>query len=286
MDDSTSKPPGELPQSKNVWCFACRQVRTWLKDDDGELVRPWVLFTMDMTTGLLLNIQISITPSAQEAMEVIYTSMLHPVKGFNINAQRPGQIHFEDRQLVADLKDELAEIDVVVKYRSHTEILNQVVRELEIGMRKGEPEMPGLLSKRKVTPIIVSGLFSAAAEFYRQDPWIKLSNHDVLAIKLPTDRNFTYAIVMGQGGVEYGLSIYDNWKALERIYAPYDDVMEVIPEEGAYSITNGEIYDLPFDDIDAIERYGWEVADAQAYPLPMIILPSGELERPSRGKVL
>jgi hypothetical protein len=42
---------------------------------------------------------------------------------------------------------------------------------------------------------------------------------------------------------------------------------------------------LAFEDLDALEQYGWEIAGAQAFPLPLKITPPGKVSVPSTGEI-
>jgi tetratricopeptide (TPR) repeat protein len=107
-----------------------------------------------------------------------------------------------------------------------------------------------------------------------------------LAIKIPPKENWTYATVMGQGGIEYGLAYYQDWVDVERMYLPHDDPMEIIPAGGTRSLLFSPVIDLPFDDVEDIEKYGWTLAGPQAYPFPAIFRTTDQVERPDRDEVL
>src|ERR1019366_10823954 len=79
--------------------------------------------------------------------------------------------------------------------------------------RRGLLDMPG------VTPTQVGGFFEAAAFFFGQAPWKKLG--DEAAIKVECDKYQSgpwYAVVMGQSGLTTGLSLYEDLKALRKIW--------------------------------------------------------------------
>ena len=74
--------------------------------------------------------------------------------------------------------------------------------------------MPG------VTPEQVGGFYEAAASFFRQAPWKKVGYE--AAIKVECDKFQSgpwYAVLMGQSGLTTGLALYEDLKALRRIWA-------------------------------------------------------------------
>jgi hypothetical protein len=45
-------------------------------------------------------------------------------------------------------------------------------------------------------------------------------------------------------------------------------------------VTYNEAFELPIADLDAAERYGWEIAGPEAYPNPMRVNPGQSLRPP------
>jgi hypothetical protein len=131
---------------------------------------------------------------------------------------------------------------------------------------------------------LLQGVFEAAAEFYRAAPWVQLNNNQVIAVRHPNQRDYRYALVMGQGGVEYGLVMYTDWSEVKR-QSMYDDD----PLSGWQARTwNSLSYDtadrLPFADLDAIEEHDFEIASEEAYPVGIIIEGPSQVRRPTRAE--
>ena len=83
----------------------------------------------------------------------------------------------------------------------------------------GKPQ-PGLLDMPGVTPEQVGGFYEAAAAFFRQAPWKKVGYE--AAIKVECDKFQSgpwYAVLMGQSGLTTGLALYEDLKALRRMWA-------------------------------------------------------------------
>jgi tetratricopeptide (TPR) repeat protein len=138
------------------------------------------------------------------------------------------------------------------------------------------------LSVKGVTPEFVAHLFAAAAEFHRAKPWVALSNEQTLAVRVPPERQPRYVSIMGNGGVEYGLCVCNKWEDMQRLFENSDDPMEALPDKGAHSLLFNEITYVPFDDLDAVEQYGWEVIDSESYPVPIVYRKaSGIVRRPT-----
>ncbi|MGH2523239.1 MAG: DUF7309 domain-containing protein, partial [Anaerolineales bacterium] len=149
-------------------------------------------------------------------------------------------------------------------------------------------EQPGLLSVEGVTPELVQGLFAAAAEFYRAEPWVKLNNSQTFALRFPAKGGPEWVVsVMGNGGVEYGLSVYKSWVMFEKTFLGADSPLDVLDPQGSLVMFYEKVSALPFDDYEAIQQQGWEVADEQAYPLPIVFKPGDEdnVRRPAAAEL-
>jgi tetratricopeptide (TPR) repeat protein len=161
--------------------------------------------------------------------------------------------------------------------------LDEVVRLLEEAMR-GRPEQPGLLSVPGVTPELAGGLFAAAAEYFRAAPWVALNNGQTFALQIPAiSRASRIVSIMGNGGVEYGLAIYQSWAAFEKVYLGGDDPRELL--RGQVALWYGGAEMLPFDDFEALQRHGWDVAGPEAYPLPIVIEQADSVGRPDLAQL-
>jgi tetratricopeptide (TPR) repeat protein len=69
---------------------------------------------------------------------------------------------------------------------------------------------------------------------------------------------------------------------MQRLFENVDDPMEALPDKGTHSVMFNEITYVPFDDLDAVEQLGWEVINAEAYPVPIVYhKASGTVRRPT-----
>lgn len=280
------KSPLDIEQTGDTWFLVVRQLRIWLGAEDETPVRPYVTLAVNMNTGAIHGTQLGEQPSAKELEKQLFQFMTKPDKNLHITPQRPARLFLEQQDLVKALAPALAGIGVQVKYRSQTGEIDEIIHNLEDHLRGNAPDIPGLLSQRGVSLQMVGSLFAAAAAFYRAAPWVELSNSDLLALKVSSQKEPWFITVMGQGGMEYGLALYKNWDAFLRQYGPRDSARDAIPSEGLHAFFFNPITEVPFNDLDALERYKWELADPQAYPVPMIFTQHGEVRRPGKDDLL
>jgi hypothetical protein len=271
-----------LPQLAETWYVAVHRLRTWIAPPDEEPRRPFILLIFNQNKRLIQTMDLLETsPAPEQVVEMLLAAMHQPPQGTREKPHRPRRLVFDDPDLVASIAPTIATLAIEVAEQEHLELLDDVVHDLEMHLRDGAPDMPGLLSVRGVTQELAAGVFSAAAEFHRAAPWAQLANVHVLAVRVPWEQKARCALVLGNGGVEYGLAVYRRWEDVERVFQVADHPWEMIPPEGGHSLLFSEITLLPFDDLEAIEQYGWEVANTMAYPLVMVYTPSGEVKRPS-----
>jgi hypothetical protein len=271
-----------LPATDEHWLVVIHHLRLWVAPPGEAPSRPYGLFTFAIESGLLIGSDIiAEPPTAAQVQAALVQAMRKPVPMAG-PARRPAGIVLVDETLAPALQPMLAEIEVeLVIAPEYPPEMDDILRELEGAMNHGE-EPPGLLSVKAVTPEFIGQLFAAAAEFYRAKPWVALSNEQTLAVRVPPERKPRYVSIMGNGGVEYGLAVYEKWADLERLFEAADDPLDALPDKGAHSFLFDPVMGVPFDDLEAIEQHGWEVVNPEAYPVPVVYhKASGTMRRPS-----
>jgi tetratricopeptide (TPR) repeat protein len=275
--------PDKLPQLAESWYVAIPKLRVWIAPPNEDPWQPYAVIVLNLDTGKLNKVEAaSAPPDPEQLMKILLDVMQKPSKETGQKPHRPQQILIAEAALANALAPKLDKIGVKTGHEPHLEGIDELVQELEDHLRGG-PEHPGLLSVKGVTPELAGGLFAAAAEFYRAAPWVSLTDQHTLAIKVTPEKQPRFVQVMGNGGVEYGLAMYKKWADVERIYSFADNPLEVLPASGGHSFFFDAIDHLPFADLEAIEKYGWEVADKRAYPTPLIYNRNGQVNRPGQA---
>ena len=260
-----------LPQTSETWQIAVAKLRAWTLASDGRPFRPHAVFVFDLSDGVVINTEL-LEPSRMPGgvADVLLKGMRKPLPGSG-SPRRPALI-IVSPDLVEPIVSALAqhEIEMTLQEGLPPEEFTQLIRGLEAHLRGDEVEHPGLLSVKGVTPELVGGLFAAAAEFYRAAPWVQLTNSHILAVRHPAEPKPRFVSVMGNGGVQYGLATFVNWSDVEQMFGSVDHPLEAIPKAGGHTLFFDTADIVPFDDLDAMEYYGWEVAAEDAYPIPII----------------
>lgn len=274
----------QLPILDGTWLIGKARLRTWVKVGDNRPSRPYLILIASSNTGLICGSNlVPEEPTAAQVASVLFKTMQHPPRELG-KACRPRSIALADTALLEPLQVLLkdAGLDTEVFVAAFPDEFYEIIRELEAHLRGNQPEIPAMLDTPKVTVKLLRGVFEAASEFYRAEPWIRLSNSQVIAVRHPNERNDHYALVMGQGGVEYGLVMYTDWSEVQAQLMHDDDPLSVWAGRIWKSLTYDTADHLPFADLDAIEEHHFEIASEDAYPVGVVIEGQGQIRRPTR----
>jgi hypothetical protein len=132
----------------------------------------------------------------------------------------------------------------------------------------GQYELPpGLVSRPSVPLPLVGHLHALAAQFYQATPWMWFHDQHPFAIQVAPEEAPRYAIVMGNAGEVFGLSVYDTRDDLQLVFSPTLSHQEVARRSTWFVLFFEEAPAVSFDDLDAIAAHDWPVAAPQAYPV-------------------
>ncbi len=267
-----------LGEGSETWQVARLRLRTWVREADGELHRPWLMIVIGVPSGLVLAMNVEEkTPAPERVRSLLDQAIVRPQAG---PPGRPDRVICAEPELATAIAPWL-EAHGITGRLGETPELQEVVESLEEHLRDG-PLLPGLLDTPGVTPNQVGNLFAAAAYFYREAPWRFVSDEHPLVVRFPADSTKDrYVIVMGNGGIEFGLAVY---RSAEQLAVAYSDLLPEVQVTlfDQESITYGEIQDLAFSDLDAFEQNNWEGAGPKAYPLPLLFTRQEQARRPSQ----
>ncbi len=276
----------DLPQRDEIWFTLIHQMRSLVEDEEGELVRPWAIIVVLTSGGEPLQLEVQLTrPDDKTVSELLFKCIKekHPVTG--AKPHRPRKILIDDEAFARKLKAEFADFEIVVEYAERPEGIDEFLSELENLIE--DSGMPGILSIDGMTPGIGEQFFEASAEFFDNAPWETLADSEPLKITVSGDKRTRIVAIMGNGGVEYGLAVYDTWKDYLRMIEFPDDPMKAVSPKGNHALYFNEATETPPEDIEAAAEYGWQLADDERYPMPVIVLLHDEsVMRPPLADIL
>ncbi len=271
-----------LPQRDEWWECTARRARLWVTPPHADPYRPYIILIVSRT-GFVVGFDITENPpTPAQIVNVLATAMLYPVPGAGTR-RRPVGVYLDHESLAVALRPHLATVDIRCEFR-HT--LREAYRALRSFERRTEGStIPSVVESPGVTRAMARAFFEAAAFFYREAPWRWIADSQPIEIRHPAPGQPRYAVVMGQGGVAYGLAIHDSKEILHRTYAGSPDDGP-IDEETWTVVFFGDAVEMPFDDLDAIETYGWPIAGPHAYPLIVRAGMPDRADSPSRSDLL
>lgn len=271
----------QLPRTDEVWELGVRQVPTWIVEEGAKPYRPYMTLIISTAGPWIVFQELSPTPpTPEEVRDALWKAMIAPAMGAG-DPRRPKTVRTDDDALADNLRSPLQALGITCHVQS-VEWVDEALQDLVHFMtsQQGEAEpVPGLLDTPGVTPELVGELFEAAAAFYRMAPWRWLYNEDLIAIRYPLpDGPWRYVSVMGNAGMEFGLAVFEHLGDYDRLAAiPIETAMEQMTYR---SLTFDDATVIPSADLDAIEKYGWEVVNERAYPLPFTLRPDEGMLRP------
>ncbi|MBM3189031.1 MAG: hypothetical protein FJZ90_09960, partial [Chloroflexi bacterium] len=260
-----------LKQSGATWQCTARRAPTWITPKKQPPYRPYVVLVLEAEKGMMRAFDIhDELPKPDMVLQTLLQAMLRPAMGSG-GRHRPAHILIDNEALVQSLTPQLTAMDIRCAYRADLPLMTAALHEMAAHINKREP-MPGLLSQPGMTVPLVAELYAAAADYYRQAPWRWLSDGQPIEVHYPPEARARYALVLGHGGDAFGLSSYESLDDLRKIYTSTNPE-QLSKQIAAFALIFDEGMVLSFDDLDAIERYGWPVAGEQAYPWAIKMVP-------------
>jgi tetratricopeptide (TPR) repeat protein len=276
---TSAKTPANLPRRPETWHLTVRKLSHWVELDGGEIAQPYLSLVVNLKDDFLLDSQLHYEfPTADETRGLLWHAMLKPARELRLPPHRPTEIICDQENLVAELSPILAGIDVKISYETQIEELEDLINELEDEFG-GESEFPGLLSVRENTPELIGDFYQAAAQAFREEPWIYLSSEQPVKYEIQATGKSGFVQILGNSGIEFGLLVYETWEDVERSYLSLGEAHPALPEKGltALSYVTKEL--MSAEDLEAIHQYHWPIEAENAYPVPMIMFEE-QVERP------
>lgn len=258
------KQVGRLRQRDEVWEVTVRRVRTWIVPRNKRPYRPYVIMVISTNRARIVRTQLSEKSfSAEACFSELLQAMRHPM-WFSGGKRRPSLIYLDHADYVERLTPSLSQLEIRISNRRALPLIKEAMETMEKQMNKKEL-IPGLLSLPRVMPPLVGYLYELAKEFYELQPWRWLNDEHPMEIRYPRNSRPRYAIVMGSAKTVFGLAIYDSLEGLRQILSP--STRTVVQSPPTFALYFGEAHAMAFDDLDALEKYGWTVAAEDAYPI-------------------
>lgn len=267
----------ELPiEEDEPWLIDGRQLDTWLTDDDGQLQRPWAIVVLG-PLGVVFTHLVVQTPTPKDWQDALERAMRSPLVG---EPHRPMGVIVRslDHQMV--LEPILGQILCTVG--DDFSIADEILDDLSNSMSGRMPLTP-MVKVEGMSVERVGQFFESAAEYYRRAPWTFTPSDTVWEVQPAGLSQPWYAIVIGQNGESYGVSLieqFDECVMMMNGRLPDDGILGL----SAMCLNFEEAPALTGADLDAADQLGWPIAAPEAHPLVYRTGRSDSLETPSAAE--
>jgi len=265
---STLKACQKLPQAeREVWEGGYIRLSNWVTEKKRQPFRPVMALWFDLQSGMIIGHELGQEqPEPDMFLKQLLRAMARPQMG---TPRRPTHLCMKDPALAEHVRAPLASLGITVEVIDRFIALDKIVEMLAQSMRAegGQEQFPALLKVPGVTHEYAEHFFHMAAEFYRQAPWKHIDDRVPIQIECPHFfRDLLYFVVMGNAGLEYGLGLFPTAEDIDLLYRVGIPKGEDVPPVRTASLLFSEPIFIAFEDLDAIEQNGWEIAHPTAYP--------------------
>lgn len=257
-----------------AWMVACRQLDSWIRDDEGQLQRPWAILVLGQQSILASHIT-SQTPSSEDWRHALREAMTNPLAD---EPHRPAQVLVRSADHRLLLEPLLDGIPCLVS-DEHSAEVDALFDDLSQTLDGRSPLTP-YIQQDGMTVERVGRFFESAAEYFHHAPWTFTPSDAVWEIQPAGWDHPWFAIVIGQNGETYGLSLIEHFDDCIRMMT--GAVMgEGVLNVSAMCLNFEEAHALAGPDLDAADQFGWPIAAPEAYPLVYRTGLSDTLQTPS-----
>eukprot|EP01006_Ploeotia_vitrea_P032475 TRINITY_DN64665_c0_g1_i1.p1 TRINITY_DN64665_c0_g1~~TRINITY_DN64665_c0_g1_i1.p1 ORF type:complete len:1177 (-),score=115.09 TRINITY_DN64665_c0_g1_i1:266-3796(-) len=264
-----------------VWHLEIMKDKIWLADPPKAPFRPRSLFIIDSMRVQMLHMAAHPTRdsiSLDELLDfIVSTCTKHSI--------RPGAIEFSDHKLQIVLQEGLKDLNIGTRTCElgpvKTKFFEETIKSFEdkeMEQWKDNPKFAGVLRQRAQKGLMsVPGgtgyffkyLLSAAAHFYRSKAYLYYTK--ALGIRIEPSKETKVALITRNTSGQYGvaMSTISNCKQTS--------------DCGTQCFLFSDASNIPFDDADLIERNGWDIAEQDRWPLPLVYSAdhNADMQRPS-----
>lgn len=281
LDEATFQRAEELPRSSEVWVIGSYRPPIWITDSATPR-RPWMNLVVNEESGLVRMQDMSDDVPADDFLaktlvKSLFMSMVPDEEGC-----LPAEIRLctEDRTgVLSELCDRL---DIELIESDDDEPLTMVID--SIVQMSSPPDLRiSMHESADLNEDDLESLYRDFALFYRAALWRSTHRDQYLEISAPSlERPKFFAKLIGQLGDYRGLYVgYQD----EAFHEQVDDIPD--PELFKSTVLNyDEAYSLCPTDLLFIERYGFEIAGENAFPMVQHCFAEQSFRRPDRSEVL
>jgi hypothetical protein len=281
LDEATLTELADLPQSEETWVVGSFHAPLWI-EDTATPRRPWIHIVMESDAGMIRMQELLDDEPAQDSMAKTIAKAMRNSMVPGSESMRPTAIQFHSSVKKASLEDLCERLDVRLEPAEDGEMLESVIESL-VKMASPPDLDEGMDESANLSEL--EFLYRDLALFYRAALWRSVPRDSYLEIEvLGSKTKKFFAKLVGQVGEYRGLFVCDKVETLRDQVDGDDD--EELSLDSATILSYDEDYKISPVDLWNIERYSFEVAGENAYPVIQFSDRSQDFRRPSREEVL
>ncbi|MEB3283651.1 MAG: hypothetical protein VKK42_32480 [Lyngbya sp.] len=243
LNRSTLRRLQSLPQIPSVWEGDRRSVspESSSKLEGDEAASSECIIWVDGSQGMVRAMDMVGSDLGPEAtVRTLLRAIEHPQSP--TPAARPQKIVVKDREIQFFLRGVLQDLDITIEYVPDLPLIDEIFRGLQEVAENRPPQLP---------PQHASELQEKAYTIWRDAPWEKLAEHQILSIELNEfDVSTLYISTLGKLGMDYGVLMYRSLDSLkqfrERVvrHQPHDNLEEAFLTQDCLFVTYESILDM------------------------------------------
>jgi tetratricopeptide (TPR) repeat protein len=270
----------DLPQDDDeVWQLDSRQLPIWVGSGE-EATSPSVLLIIEAHQELLLATEVQADPTQPpRPKKSLFQAMSMPPVG---EPRRPGMVQVRTRETAEMIRDTLEELQIQLEVVPSLDAWDEAFAHLSRSLGGDSPRRPALVELPGATLQQITGVFTAAAEFYRATPWRKVAGDSLIRLECSAiTKTPWFACVMGQMGETFGLAMYEDEKYIRNLLADQDlDPVRSVRGCSSLALMYGERLEAAPQDAAAIKEQRLPLAAPEAYPTLMRVKPGIAIGQP------
>lgn len=224
LETPDSETVSGLSELSEVWQIGLGIV-DWLRDSDGNVDLTYVAIVVD-GEGLIRHFDLNMgrPHDATELARVIREATVRARPGGKPG--RPAAVLVEDPALAQQLESSLRGSGIDVRAGETPDVADALA---EMARQMRRTDMPPFLSPNDEDE--VRSYLKAARAFYRMQPWNRIAPTKCIAFRFDDDGEWAYLSVMGQGGEEFGFSVFEDWLQVCLFFHNPPSYSEYAPDE-------------------------------------------------------
>jgi len=253
-----------LPRKRETWQGGLVRMPLWVTEEGPEPYRAWGGVWVSL--GAQKAHVGSLCPPAEKTAGQVLDTFIELALDTKLAGYLPERVEVAGEAEAALMEQTLAPLQVTVTRKDRVFGVESFLDAFARAEGKGSLVVPGILEPPGMTLERVASFAEAACLFHQGAPWHHLSSQDLLRIEgkgFPSE--FRHAIVMGAGGQEFGLLLFEK-PALHEAMISDEASKKIFGEALQVSVFFGPIYELPLQDADLFIDHRLPVAGPKAYP--------------------